>query len=93
MQISPFHIAQIAVGTVVKEFDDDKGNQKNAWQFLNSEIAKHDDEVAVVIERDDGHRIGEIWANFSALPDVETADRFRHYLLLNAFYDDDEDDR
>ena len=89
METSPFHIAQIVVGTVAKEFDDDGHNQKNALLFLSTEIAKHEDEVAVVIRRDDDYRIGEIWASWSALPFVDNIGFFRHYLTLNGFYDDE----
>ena len=84
------YIAQIVVGTVSMEFDDGTNNQKDAWLFLSAEIAKHRNEVAVVIKRDDSDRIGEIWNDFSALPYIETQKRFRDYLALNFFYDTDD---
>ncbi|RKP46848.1 hypothetical protein [Trinickia fusca] len=84
------YIAQIVVGTVAKEFDEGSSNQKDAWAFLSSEIAKHENEVAVVITRDDEERIGLVWANYSALPFVETQKRFRDYLALLGFYEYDD---
>jgi len=90
METTPFHIAQIVVGTVAQEFDDDERNQNNAFHFLSTEIAKHENEVAVVIRRDDDYRIGEIWASWSALPFTDNIGFFRHYLALNGFYYEEE---
>jgi hypothetical protein len=84
---SDYHIARIVVGTVAREFDDDAKNQSEAWAFVSSAIANHDDEIAVVIQRDDDLRIGEIWANYSAAPFVDSLDKFIRYLNLNAFYE------
>ncbi|MEX3614596.1 MAG: hypothetical protein VB141_12785, partial [Burkholderia gladioli] len=82
---SAYHIARIAVGVVAMEFEGDAQNQSVAWSFLHEEIAKHHDDVAVVIQRDDGLRLGEIWANYSALPFVDSINLFRRYLTHNAF--------
>jgi len=84
------YIAQIAVGTAVKEFDDDPENLNAAWTFLNTEIDKHENEVAVVILGNDIACIGGVYDRYSAIPFFETPCRFKAFLDLNGFYGNDE---
>ena len=54
-------IDHIAIGTVIKDFDNGPDNGKQAWNFYKTELSKHDTPVAIVICNDEGTYFGEIW--------------------------------
>jgi hypothetical protein len=82
-------IEQIAIGTATKEFDGGPNNAKDAWKFFEAEIQKHDNEVAIVVRRNDDACFGAILTNYSA-PD--TFSKFKQFLDAIGFYYSGEDD-
>ncbi|TKC89180.1 hypothetical protein FAZ69_09410 [Trinickia terrae] len=83
----PFYVKTIAVGKEIVGFTNDSDNLKNASYFLHSLIAEHgEDEIAVVIQRNDGFTIGEIWNRYSSYHSLKTIHDFEHYLTLQGFY-------
>lgn len=77
-------IAQIVIGTALCEPDSGLQNEKQAWEFFQTEIQKHDNEVAVAVRRNDGACFGTILINYTA---PETFSPFKGLLQGMGFYD------
>ncbi|WP_323119360.1 hypothetical protein [Burkholderia alba] len=78
-------IARIFVGTAGLDIDEHQNDIEQAWHFLDTELRKHEDEVAIAIEDDDNRVFGEIWS-FSTFP--QSPGHLQDYLDLIGLYDD-----
>jgi hypothetical protein len=84
---SDFYIETIAVGKEIVGFENLSDNLDNACFFLHTFITKHgEDDIAVIIKRNDGFTIGQIWNRYSSYHALKTSSDFRHFLTLQGFY-------
>jgi hypothetical protein len=76
-------ISRIAIGTAVAELEGGPKNVADAWAFFRSELAQHDDDVAIAIWRADGECFGSILCKWQ-IP--ETLEKFELFLIGQGFY-------
>ncbi|GAB7524064.1 hypothetical protein [Paraburkholderia sp. 2C] len=82
-------ISSIAIGTVIKDFDEGPNNAKDAWKFYSTELDKHENPVAIVICNDQGAFFGEVWSQ----NDVPTSfENFENRMGILGVYEDDDYD-
>ncbi|TKC89181.1 hypothetical protein FAZ69_09415 [Trinickia terrae] len=81
-------IALIAIGTVIKEFEDGPDNGNQAWDFYSTELGKHENPVAIVIGNDQCEYFGEIWSRNDVPASYQNFHTRMSFLGVYGDYDD-----